>query len=398
MAAPPIAGMPVKPSFSPHPRGAPERRPALPAALAFLTVYGVSPVGLLTAAAGARRQAIAPEAAVLASGTIREHFFYQCLAHHLGAAFIDGEIALGAGARYPRAVHAGLAPLDGGDGSRWLAAPRGQLLTHLLARARGGERLGARLAITTPSHLSSLVRAAATASILREANLGLANLDPSLSAKERPSHAQCTFAMAAAATTTLAFGLAPAFTLTVVSLSMTCFFLASIWLRLFAGAASTACGHEPFRARVEDRRLPVYSVVVALHREARVVAQLAAALAAIDYPRGKLDIKLVIEHDDRATRLAIEALDLPATYEIVVAPAGWPRTKPRALNIALPLVRGELLVIFDAEDAPAPGQLREAAERFLRAPRELACLQARLAIDNIEDSWLTRLFAIEYAF
>jgi len=43
----------------------------------------------------------------------------------------------------------------------------------------------------------------------------------------------------------------------------------------------------------------------------------------------------VIEHDDRATRRAIKALDLPATYEVVVAPAGWPRTKPRALNIAL---------------------------------------------------------------
>jgi glycosyltransferase XagB len=283
MAAPPIAGLPVKPQFFPHPRAAPERRPAaLPAALAFLTVHGASLAVLLTGAAEAR--AIAPEAAVLASGTIRERFFYQCLADHLGAAFIDGEIALGAGARYPHAVHAGLAPLDGGDGSRWLAAPRGQLLTHLLARARGGERLGARLAITTPSHLSSLVRAASIASILREASLGLANLDPTLSAKERPSHAQCTSAMAAAAAATLAFGLAPAATLTVVSLSMTCLFLASIWLRLFAGAASTACGQAPFRARVEDRRLPVYSVVVALHREARVVPQLVAALAAIDYP------------------------------------------------------------------------------------------------------------------
>jgi hypothetical protein len=128
--------------------------------------------------------------------------------------------------------------------------------------------LGARLAITTPSHLSSLVGAAATASILREASLGLANLDPSLSAKERPSRAQCASVMAVAAATTLAFGLAPAFTLAVVSLSMTCLFLASIWLRLFAGAASTACGQQPFRAHVEDRRLPVYSVVVALHREA----------------------------------------------------------------------------------------------------------------------------------
>jgi glycosyltransferase XagB len=398
LAAPPFTNSPSKTPGRQHPGAGPDWRPAaLPTALAFLTVHGVSPTVLLAAAAEARLQAIAPEAAVLASGTIRERFFYQCLARHLGADFIDGEIALGAGARYPHAVHAGLAPLDGGDGSRWLAAPRGQLLAHLLACARGGERLGGHIAITTPSHMSRLVRAGATASILREASVGLANFDPSLSAKERPSHAQRTSAMAAAVATALAFGLAPAFTLLVVSLLMTCFFLASIWLRLFAGAASTACGQQPFRPRVEDRRLPVYSVVVALHREARVVAQLVAALAAIDYPRGKLDIKLVIEHDDRATRLAIEALDLPPNYEIVVAPAGWPRTKPRALNIALPLVRGELLVIFDAEDSPAPSQLREAAERFLRAPRELACLQARLAIDNCEDSWLTRLFAIEYA-
>jgi hypothetical protein len=192
------------------------------------------------------------------------------------------------GARQRRAlshaIHAGLAPLDDDAGPGWLAAPRGRLLAHLLARARGGERLGARLAITTPSHLSRLVRAATIAVILREATLGLANLDPSLSAKAGPSQAQCAFAMTAIAVSTFAFGLAPAFALAGVSLSMTCFFLASIWLRLFAGAASTACGQEPFRARVEDRRLPVYSVVAALHREARVVPQLAAALDAIDYP------------------------------------------------------------------------------------------------------------------
>jgi glycosyltransferase XagB len=58
---------------------------------------------------------------------------------------------------------------------------------------------------------------------------------------------------------------------------------------------------EPIRARAGDHRLPCYSIVVALYREARVVRQLAAALAALDYPRAKLDIKLVIEHDDGAT-------------------------------------------------------------------------------------------------
>src|SRR5580704_18526515 len=93
MAAPPIAGLPVKPQFFPHPKAALERRPAaLPAALAFLPVHGVSPAVLLTDAAEARRQALAPEAAVLASGTIRERFFYQWLSAHLGAAFIDGEM------------------------------------------------------------------------------------------------------------------------------------------------------------------------------------------------------------------------------------------------------------------------------------------------------------------
>jgi len=60
-------------------------------------------------------------------------------------------------------------------------------------------------------------------------------------------------------------------------------------------------------------------------------------------------------------------------------------------------VRGEFVAIFDAEDAPAPRQLRDAAERFLRAPPRTACLQAQLCIDNTGDSWLTRLFAIEYA-
>ena len=290
---------------------------------------------------------------------------------------------------------------------------QGAMLAELLARAQQGESFSADLAITTPAHMSRLVRARAVSTGLWEASLGLANLDPSLSAKAGASRAQCAFAMVAVGAASFAFGMAPVTALTIVSLSMTCFFLASIWLRLFAGAASTTSIQEPYRPDVGDRWLPIYSVVVALHKEARVVPQLVAALDAIDYPgiiaqlpscaiipdypRGKLDIKLVIEHDDHATRLAIEALNLPPTYETVVAPEGWPRTKPRALNIALPLARGELLVIFDAEDMPAPGQLRQAAERFLRAPRELACLQARLAIDNIEDFWLTRLFAIEYA-
>jgi glycosyltransferase XagB len=58
--------------------------------------------------------------------------------------------------------------------------------------------------------------------------------------------------------------------------------------------------------------------------------------------------------------------------------------------------RGDLVVVYDAEDIPAPDQLRLAASRFA-GDKDLDCLQARLAIRNHSESWLSKLFAIEYA-
>jgi cellulose synthase/poly-beta-1,6-N-acetylglucosamine synthase-like glycosyltransferase len=367
----------------------------LPAELSFLLRYGVSLAVLRRAASEASRQAIPPECQLFAAG-FSERFYYRCLAHWLGADFVEGGVKLGACLRYPHAVLAGLAPIEPASGRRWLAAPRGKFLAMLLTHP-GSRRLTAGLSITTPSHLSRLARAAAAQSIRQDSALGLLRLDPDLSAAMPPNAMQHACAVAATGSGAFWLSISPKAMLLFVSLAMTCLFLASIWLRLFAGAASAGCRHPPNRARLEDRWLPVYSVVIALYREARVVPQLIAALGALDYPKGKLDIKFVIEHDDLATKKAIEARNLPANYELIVAPPGHPRTKPRALNVALPLARGEFLTVFDAEDRPAPSQLREAAERFLRSPPKLACLQARLAIDNVEDSWLTRLFAIEYA-
>ncbi|MGA3302586.1 MAG: glycosyltransferase family 2 protein [Methylovirgula sp.] len=109
-----------------------------------------------------------------------------------------------------------------------------------------------------------------------------------------------------------------------------------------------------------------------------------------------MDIKFVIEEDDDETFKALRKSVRRFAHEIIVAPNGAPRTKPRALNVALPLLRGEFVAIYDAEDLPDILQLREAAERFANAPQTLACLQARLAIYNLE-GWLPQLFAIEYA-
>jgi cellulose synthase/poly-beta-1,6-N-acetylglucosamine synthase-like glycosyltransferase len=170
-------------------------------------------------------------------------------------------------------------------------------------------------------------------------------------------------------------------------------FSAMILLRSMAAIANVGIVRPPALA---DDELPNYTVVVALYREAGVAADLVRGLDALDYPKSKLDIKLVVEQRDPETLSRLVELELPGRYEIVVAPPGPPQTKPRALNIALASARGELIVVYDAEDIPAPDQLRLAAARFA-ADKSVDCLQARLAIRNGGESWLASQFAIEYA-
>jgi hypothetical protein len=164
-------------------------------------------------------------------------------------------------------------------------------------------------------------------------------------------------------------------------------FLAGIGLRLVASFLPVRAA--PI-ARIADKDLPIYSVVVALYREAPSVPQLLAALGTLDYPREKLDVILVVETDDLATRAAIARVGASAHVRVIVAPNEGPRTKPKALNVALPFARGEFLAVYDAEDRPDPDQLRAALAAFSAGDDNLACVQACLAIENSGDSLITR--------
>ena len=149
--------------------------------------------------------------------------------------------------------------------------------------------------------------------------------------------------------------------------------------------------------------LPRYTILVALHDETEVMGQLVERLARIDYPPDRLQGLLILEAHDRPTIAAAMTARRPDWLEVFVAPPGAPRTKPRALNCALPHVTGELLTVYDAEDEPHPLQLREAAARFAAEPGgRLACLQAPLRIcrgrrGTDASPFLDRQFAAEYA-
>lgn len=192
-----------------------------------------------------------------------------------------------------------------------------------------------------------------------------------------------------------------AFILAPVLITQLCGAVLAIWFLLFnslrlAGAFAGNKRPQPLD-RLPEEHLPVYTVMVALYREGRSVAHLLHALAALDYPREKLDIKLLLEADDRETQAAIARLDLPPNVEILWVPPFGPRTKPKALNAGLPFARGDFVAVFDAEDRPDPSQLRAALDTFRRHGDDVACAQASLCIDNSADSWLACMFTAEYA-
>ncbi len=144
-------------------------------------------------------------------------------------------------------------------------------------------------------------------------------------------------------------------------------------------------------------KLPAISVLVPLLSEAEITASLIDHLQRIDYPSDHLDILLVTEAGDRGTDAALDREVLPPQIRRIEVPAGRIRTKPRALNYALDFARGEIIGVWDAEDAPEPDQLRLVAAGFATAPPDVVCLQGRLDFYNAEQNWLSRCFALDYA-
>jgi glycosyltransferase involved in cell wall biosynthesis len=169
--------------------------------------------------------------------------------------------------------------------------------------------------------------------------------------------------------------------------------LAALLQRTAAPAAGA-----PVRAPPADAGpLPVVSVMVALYREADVAGRLVRRLERLDYPRDLLDVVLVVEQTDGLTRDVLAAAALPPWMRVVAVPDGPVRTKPRALNYAMDLCRGSIIGVYDAEDAPEPGQIRKVVQHFRAAGPEVACLQGALDFYNPRANWMSRCFALEYA-
>jgi glycosyltransferase XagB len=168
---------------------------------------------------------------------------------------------------------------------------------------------------------------------------------------------------------------------------------------------------------VHNEDLPVYTVLVPVYHEARVLPQVMMNLYQMDYPKNKLDIKILIEEKDEETLEEAKKLGLfgepkelvkgiPAeeyreflkVFDPVVIPQADITTKPRACNYGLLRAKGKYCVVYDAEDNPSKEQLKTAAIAFSQASENVACLQSKLNFYNANENFLSRWFSIEYSY
>lgn len=357
------------------------------------------PVGVIAEAERrAREVGVGADRTLIAAGAISEHDYVAALARHLGVTFERLD-------ETPRSAFpfddeqlllvpvSGILHLEDKNGKRKVVALGENWFTarNLWMRGEQGD-LFDRVHLTTSADMQNFVDRHCANAIVHRAADRLKDTQPQFSAAFSTRGIRLFFALVGVL---VAAGLlfAPAGTHVALATFFSLLFIFWTGLRMLAlmnvNTAKRSTTPHP-------HDLPEYTVIVALKNEASVVRQLVGGLNALKYPREKISIKLVIEPEDIETRAALSDLDLDGRYQIVIAPSGGPRTKPKALNAALPFARGEFTVIYDAEDRPDPDQLLSALECFWRGGEKLACVQSRLTIDNTSDSVLTGLFTAEY--
>ncbi len=367
----------------------------------FLLGRSIDTATLARAEEIARRSGVYPHEVLIANGWLRADDYYRALAQACALPFkrevTAEEVAPpSAGASPGDCLASGLLKERAHAGRLVLAPDRlpPNALREVLARLRPST-----LALAPPQAVHRAIYGHFAARFAHGAVEGLSARYPDQSARAKLAAWQLVSLGLAGGAWAAALLLWPVAAIRVVSLGLALIFVPVIALRLIAARDllfGLHRGADRAGPRIPDAELPVYTVLVPLYREANVLASLAQVLARLDYPAPKLDIKLILEEVDAETIRAARALDLPGNVEIVLVPDLVPRTKPKALNYALPLARGDYLVIYDAEDRPERDQLRRALAAFRDGPPNLACVQAALNIYNASDSWLTRQFALEY--
>ena len=130
---------------------------------------------------------------------------------------------------------------------------------------------------------------------------------------------------------------------------------------LFLASSAARLGRRAATA-VRPSPLPAVSMIIAAHNEERCLPAKLANLAALEYPRDRLEILFVSDGSTDATNEILERA--AAGGYLTVLPLPTRGGKSRALNQAVPRARYDILVFSDAATLFAPDAVTKLVRHF----------------------------------
>jgi cellulose synthase/poly-beta-1,6-N-acetylglucosamine synthase-like glycosyltransferase len=142
-----------------------------------------------------------------------------------------------------------------------------------------------------------------------------------------------------------------------------------------------------------DGKLAPVTVLVPMHDEELVAADILDCVLASDYPLELLEVVPIDDHSCDGTKAILERYARENTNVHPVYLTNGSRGKPAALNAGLEAARHPIVIVFDADYLPGRGVIRELVAGF--ADAQVGAVMGRVVPRNTSLNVLTRLLSLE---
>jgi cellulose synthase/poly-beta-1,6-N-acetylglucosamine synthase-like glycosyltransferase len=179
-----------------------------------------------------------------------------------------------------------------------------------------------------------------------------------------------------------------------VSLVLAVFAAVTLWWTMHAWRTPETLAATRFAQPDGDHRLTFSLLLPARHEQAVLEHTVERLLRSTHQG---YEIIIIVGHDDPETAAVAERVALSSPGRIlVVTDHNDVKNKPRALNTALPFVRGDVVGVFDAEDQVHPELLEHVDHAFRATGADV--VQGGVQLINFHSSWYSLHNCLEYFF
>ena len=140
--------------------------------------------------------------------------------------------------------------------------------------------------------------------------------------------------------------------------------------------------------------LPLVSILIPAHNEELVIENTLTSMAQLDYPKDKLEVIVINDHSSDQTGKIVDEFAMRYPFiKVIHNPLGG-KGKSGALNRGFAHSKGEIIVVYDADNTPEPDAVKKLALVLLK-DKKAGAVVGKFRVINANKNLLTRFINIE---